>query len=239
MPLYTAVLFFSILIPLILSFDKKVSFFRIWRSLLPASLIVGSVYIIVDIVFVRKGVWGFNPVYHSTFVFYGLPLEEWLFFILIPYASLFIHYVFIVYFPDLLISEKLVRFLSVAIIFFLLPVVFMNYDKAYTFFNFSLLIIALLWALIDKSGLLNRYFLSFLIILIPFFIVNSILTGTFIKGEVVWYNNSETLGIRLGTVPIEDVGYAFSLMLLNLLINNRLQRLLKPEHRYFRNETAI
>jgi lycopene cyclase domain-containing protein len=239
MPLYTAILFFSILIPLILSFDKKVSFFRIWRSLIPASLIVGSVYIIADIIFVKKGVWGFNPAYHSAFVFYGLPLEEWLFFIMIPYASLFIHYVFIAYFPDLFMSVKLVRYVSGGIIFILLAVVILNADKAYTFFNFSLLILALVWALFEKSGILNRYFLSFLIILIPFFIVNSILTGTFIKGEVVWYNNSETLGIRLGTVPIEDIGYAFSLMLLNLLINSRLQKLLKPEHRYFRNETAI
>jgi lycopene cyclase domain-containing protein len=239
MPLYSAILFFSILIPLILSFDKKVSFFRIWRSLIPASLIVGSVYIIADIIFVKKGVWGFNPAYHSTFVFYGLPLEEWLFFILIPYASLFIHYVFIAYFPHLLISKILVRFLSGVIFSLLLPVIILNTDKAYSFFNFSLLVLALVWALFDKSLLLSRYYLSFLIILIPFFIVNSILTGTFIKGEVVWYNNSETLGIRLGTVPIEDIGYAFSLMLLNLLINNRLQKFLKPEHRYFRNETAI
>jgi lycopene cyclase domain-containing protein len=64
--------------------------------------------------------------------------------------------------------------------------------------------------------------------LIPFFIVNSILTGTFISGEVVWYKNSEILGIRLLTVPIEDTGYAFSLILLNLQIMNWFQKENKP-----------
>lgn len=54
--------------------------------------------------------------------------------------------------------------------------------------------------------------------LIPFFIVNGLLTGTFISGEVVWYNNAENLGIRIGTVPIEDVFYAFSMLYMNLIL---------------------
>ena len=227
MPLYTSLLFFSVIIPFILSFDRKVSFFRMWKSLIPSAIIVGAGYIIVDIIFVKNGVWGFNPAYHSNVVILGLPLEEWLFFIIIPYASLFIHYVFVAYFPGVIISNSLVRILSVIIIIFLLIVMLFNLGKAYTIFNFSLLILVLIWALFDKSQLLNRYYLSFLIILIPFFIINSILTGTFIEGEAVWYNNAETLGIRLGTVPVEDIGYAFSLMLLNLLMNNWLQKIIK------------
>jgi lycopene cyclase domain-containing protein len=63
--------------------------------------------------------------------------------------------------------------------------------------------------------------------LVPFFIVNSILTGTFIKDEVVWYNNSEILGIRLLTVPVEDIGYLFSLILLNLLTMDRFKQIFK------------
>jgi lycopene cyclase domain-containing protein len=229
MPLYTLILFFSVLLPFILSFDSKVRFYRLWGSLFTSALIVGSIYIIVDILFVKYGIWGFNPDYHSGILLLGMPVEEWLFFILIPYASVFIHYVFIAYFPDTMLSNRLTRIISGLLLVILLIVVIVNFDRAYTFFNFSLLILALLWALCDKSRLLNRYYLSFLIILIPFFIVNSILTGTFIDGEVVWYNNAETLGIRLGTVPVEDVGYAFSLMLLNLLMINLLRKKRKQE----------
>ena len=54
--------------------------------------------------------------------------------------------------------------------------------------------------------------------LIPFFIVNGILTGTGIENEVVWYNNSENLNFRLGTIPIEDSIYAFSMILMNLVL---------------------
>ena len=54
--------------------------------------------------------------------------------------------------------------------------------------------------------------------LIPFFIVNGILTGTGIDQEVVWYNNTENLGIRMGTIPVEDSLYSLSLMLMNITI---------------------
>ncbi len=224
MSLYTALLFFSILIPFILSFDKKVSFYRIWKSLLPSSVIVGAIYIAFDILFVKKGIWGFNPEYHSGIIILGLPAEEWLFFILIPYSCIFIHYVYISYFPALKLSRRFVIIFSVILILILLIVIFLNFDKAYTLFNFSLLILALLWAMTGKSDILPRYYLTFLIILVPFFIINIILTGTFIEGEAVWYNNSETLGIRLGTVPVEDIGYAFSLILLNLLFISEFQK---------------
>lgn len=229
MPLYLSLLVFSVLIPFILSFDKKVRFCRIWKSLFPSVLIVGAVYITADIIFARYGIWGFNPEYHSNIILLGLPLEEWLFFILIPYACIFIHYVFISYYPDVMLSDRFAKYLSAFLIIILVLVLLIHPDKTYTFFNFSLLILALVLALLDKSSLLNRYFLSFLIMLVPFFIVNGILTGTFIKGEVVWYNSNEIIGLRLLTVPVEDIGYAFSLILLNLLIINKLQKL--PERR--------
>ena len=49
--------------------------------------------------------------------------------------------------------------------------------------------------------------------LVPFAIVNGVLTGSFIPGEVVWYNDSQNLGIRIATIPIEDFAYAFSMIL--------------------------
>jgi lycopene cyclase domain-containing protein len=225
MPLYLSLLVFSVLIPFVLSFDKKVRFYGIWKSLFPSVIIVGAVYITADIIFARYGIWGFNPEYHSNIILLGLPLEEWLFFILIPYACIFIHYVFISYYPDLMLSDRFAKHLSAFLIIILVIVLLIHPGKTYTFFNFSLLILSLVMALVDKAKLLNRYFISFLIILIPFFIVNGILTGTFIKDEVVWYNSEEIIGLKLLTVPVEDIGYAFSLILLNLLVINKLQKL--------------
>ena len=50
------------------------------------------------------------------------------------------------------------------------------------------------------------------------FVVNGILTGTGIEGNVVWYNDDQNLGIRLGTIPVEDTVYAFSMILMNLFL---------------------
>ena len=60
--------------------------------------------------------------------------------------------------------------------------------------------------------------ITFLLVLVPFFVVNGLLTGSFIPEEVVWYNNEENLGLRLGTVPVEDVFYAFSMLYMSLIL---------------------
>ena len=231
MSLYLSLLLISVTIPLALSFDRKVGFYRQWKTLFPSIIIVGSVYITADIFFVKAGIWGFNNVYLSKITLLGLPVEEWLFFVLIPYSCIFIHYVFISYFPELFLSDFFVRVFSVILVIIILTIIVLNYDKTYTFFNFILLIIAILLAIFDRDRLLNRYYITFLIMLIPFFFVNSILTGTFINAEVVWYKNSETLGIRLLTIPVEDIGYAFSLILLNLQIMSWLQKVNKSSRK--------
>jgi lycopene cyclase domain-containing protein len=76
----------------------------------------------------------------------------------------------------------------------------------------------MLYSLLKKTPILSQFFITFLIILIPFFIVNGILTGSFIENEVVWYNNNENLNIRLFTIPMEDVVYAFNMLFPSLLL---------------------
>ena len=71
---------------------------------------------------------------------------------------------------------------------------------------------------------LQGFYASFILILIPFFIVNGILTGSFIETPIVSYNNLENLGIRLFTIPVEDIGYAFSMLFGNLMIFETLKK---------------
>ena len=82
----------------------------------------------------------------------------------------------------------------------------------------------LAYAVISKNNILQKFYITFLVILIPFFIVNGILTGSFIQNEVVWYNNAENLGIRLFTIPIEDSFYAFSMLFSNLILIEKFKK---------------
>ncbi len=54
------------------------------------------------------------------------------------------------------------------------------------------------------------------ILLIPFIMVNGILTGSWIAAPIVSYNPAENIGIRLLTIPVEDVFYGFEMILLNI-----------------------
>jgi lycopene cyclase domain-containing protein len=225
MSLYFILLIGSIAFPLLLSFDKKLHFYTQWKYVLPSILIVAAFYILCDVYMTKWGVWGFNPKYVSNISFFKLPLEEWLFFIIIPYASIFLHEAFILYFPHIRVGDRLSKYLTISIIVVLALILVLHYDKIYTVYIFSTLILALLLALFDKSGIMPGYYITFLLILIPFFIVNALLTGSFIESEVVWYNDNENLGIRVFTIPIEDFGYAFSLMLFNLLLIRRFEKI--------------
>jgi len=229
--LYTILLLGSISIPLVLSFDQKLRFYRQWKYLMPSLLIVALVYIAFDYYLTEQGVWGFNPRYHSGITGLGLPLEEWLFFILIPYASIFLHDSIVLYFNQLKLGPNVTTTVSIILIGLSLTVVLLNPDKIYTVYILTSMAVALLLSWFDKSAIISRFYLTFPVILIPFIIVNGILTGSMIDEPVVWYNNEANLGLRFITIPIEDFAYAFSLIFFNLLIRARLKtHFIKPAH---------
>jgi len=231
MSLYFILLGSSVFVPFILSFDRKLQFWRQWKYLFPAIFVVAAIYIFFDVLLTQAGVWGFNPRYHSGLIIFGLPIEEWLFFVVIPYASIFLHDSVVLYFPHLKLNSKESKTISVTLILFLTAIILFNTGKIYTVYIFSTLIAALLISLFCKSEIINHFYLTFILILVPFLAVNAILTGTFIESEVVWYNNNENMGIRFITIPVEDFGYAFSMILLNLQLREKIKSL-------FINETG-
>ncbi|WP_052108443.1 lycopene cyclase domain-containing protein [Polaribacter sp. Hel1_85] len=208
----------SVSIPFLYSFEKKMRFIKHWKAVFTSLTIVATVFLIWDAIFTANGVWGFNPDYHLNILFFGMPIEEWMFFFCIPYASIFIHYSLAYFKPKLLLSDKSTRFITLLFILILLPVLFLNTDKAYTFVNYSFLLFILLIGFFYGIKYLQRFYISFLIILVPFFIVNGVLTGTGLEEPVVWYNNAENLGIRLLTIPLEDIGYAFTMIFGNVFL---------------------
>jgi lycopene cyclase domain-containing protein len=223
--LYSILLLCSLSVPLVLSFDKKLEFYKQWKYIIPSILIIAAFYILADIYLTKLGIWGFDSRYHLNILIANLPLEEWLFFLFIPYACVFLHESIVLYFPWLKLNLIWTRIIIVFLILMAAIVVLFYSDRIYTVYIFSLVIAALLLAFVDSTHQISSYFVSFLLILIPFIIVNAILTGSFIHHQVVWYNDQENMGIRILTIPVEDVGYAFSMVLFNLLLIPQLKKI--------------
>ena len=221
--LYLLIDLLCIFIPFVASFYSKAPFYKKWRAAGIAILIPAILFIAWDEIFTRLGIWGFNPRYISGFRIGSLPVEEILFFVCIPYACVFTYFAL-----RHLIQSKYFfshnELLSYAIITFVLIAGIYNIDKPYTAITFIALAFYLSFLTLKmRVRYLGHFYAAFLVILLPFFIVNGVLTGSFIEEEVVWYNNEAILGLRLGTIPLEDVFYAMLLLVMNVSIYEWLQ----------------
>jgi lycopene cyclase domain-containing protein len=54
--------------------------------------------------------------------------------------------------------------------------------------------------------------------------VNGVLTGFFTDEPVVWYSEDHITGIRIGTIPLEDLYYNLSMLLPIVLIHEALKQ---------------
>lgn len=212
--LYILVDFGCLLFPFLFSFHRRFPFYKEWRFvLLPASL-TAAFFLVWDFLFTTWGVWGFNDRYVIGLYAGPIPAEEILFFLCIPYACVFTYFC-----VKRLFAEKKIgtgRIPNLVLIAFCLICAIVYYDRLYTFSTAMLLAIALLFLVWKRVPFLGRFYLSYVLV-IPFFLLsNGILTGAFTNEAVVWYNNAETCGIRLFTIPLEDTFFGMLLILLNV-----------------------
>ena len=217
MSLYLKILLFSFIIPFIVSFNSKIKLNNYFLPLSIALLVSAIPFVLGDIYFTYLGVWGFNPEYHSGILVGNLPLEEILFFLIIPFCCLFTYFV-LKKFEKFNLSYNGIVLKSFALILLVIGLIF--HERSYT------LIVSLFSSLImlnisfSKSKWNGYFFSTYIIIsLIPFIIVNGILTGYFdLNFPPVWYNSNEIIGVRVLTIPIEDFLYNFILMYTNFFI---------------------
>jgi lycopene cyclase domain-containing protein len=213
--LYLYLNIFTISLPFLLSFDKKVAFYKNWKHLFPAIGLMAALFLGWDALFNHFNVWSFNDDYLIGFRVLGLPLEEWMFFLVVPYACVFIYACLHAYLKiDPL--QRIHRPFLLALSFVLLVVAAWNYDRLYTSITFFATAVLVLYNLRQRRTWLSIFLLSYFITLIPFLIVNGILTGSHIEGQVVWYNPAHILNIRLFTIPIEDSIYNLMMLLMTV-----------------------
>lgn len=205
----------TISFPLSRSFEPRIRYATKWLALFPAIFLTATFFIIWDIIFTKNGVWGFNDFYLIGLNFLHLPIEEWLFFFSVPFASVFIYECVKLFLPHIK-TNSIIKTSSIFFSLCLLLASIYFSDRSYTFWNFCFAGTFTALVAMGNPKWFGKFWVAYFIHLIPFFVINGVLTGSLIDNPIVWYDNQQNLGIRLLTIPIEDTIYALLLLLMNI-----------------------
>ncbi len=200
---------FIIAFPLLFTFNPWNEYYKKLIPLLLSTLIVGGIFIAWDVYVTGLGEWGFNPAHINGLTLFGLPIEEILFFITVPYSCIFIYESIVVFIRNnktVKIPGSMVLSLSIVC---LLVALFAS-EKGYTFKVFLVfsLFLPVFYYLARTIFCSLHYVLWIGICFTLFFIFNLILTSI----PVVTYNPAAILNIRVISIPIEDFFYNFVLL---------------------------
>jgi lycopene cyclase domain-containing protein len=217
----TEYLIFNILVftgPFFLGLLKPFRF-KYWAEASLSIFLVMIPYIVWDAI-VTGYHWMFNESYVLGIYLAKLPIEEWLFFITVPFACLFT-WEMIIRRVDLKTLSFLRKLRNVVYILPLVGALLFLQGRQYTGLVFIFLSLAVFLDIYLKTDLLlqTRFYRYLLLIIIFTLVFNGYLTWR----PVVLYGQIYQLDFRVFTIPIEDFGYGISLMYLNTIIFEKLK----------------
>ena len=226
MQIYTYILtnFLTIIICFIFSFDHRIQFCKHFAAFLKGNTVVAIPFIAWDIAFTKMGVWWFNTAYTMPFRLASLPIEEWLFFICIPFSCVFSYFCLDKFFNlnwtnrynNLLVWITVVVCTVTGILF---------YQKIYPLVTSIITAGTVLYLYyIAKASWIGKGSLVYLCLMPGFFMVNGVLTGTGLESPIVNYNMDQILNIRILTIPVEDAVYGYAQFMLNIYFFKQFQK---------------
>lgn len=164
--------------------------------------------------------WFFNEKYIIGIKFFGLPFEEILFFISVPFACLFLWEMIVQNSKDKFFCNKYF-YIILTISFSIAAVYFFISGLIYTALVFSFLLISVLVDNLSQKMLFSKNFAIFLaFVFLAFLIFNGYLTAR----PVLIYSERFITNIRITTIPVEDIGYGFSLIYLATKVYEKLKK---------------
>ena len=206
--------------PVVAQFSRQIKQVSRWRLKLLACGIVMIPYIIWDAL-VASSHWWFNEAYTLDFRLFGLPIEEWLFFITVPFGCLLV-WETLPHFDRWLVRLESLRHVR-TVLYAALPagVWVFSTGKQYTglvLFSFGL--VGLVDMLLSVDLLLRpKTYLYLAIVCGCILVFNGYLTAR----PIVLYGEAYQIGFRILTIPVEDFGYGFTLMLFNTMLYEKLR----------------
>lgn len=188
-------------VPMFLMLDKRFESKRTFNQLVPALLLMAALFTVWDLAFSHSLIRTFNPNYVIGFYFLGIPFEEYLLFLLTPFAVTVMYEYMTIVVPERMRQQNGNSFAMVlAVLFLFLAMAFRQH--LYTFYTclFSSLLLQFNVYFL-KSQFLGRYFFVFAVALVPAMLIHGVLTSH----PVIQYSHTGISGIKLGTIPFEDI----------------------------------
>ncbi len=195
--------------PLAFSFEKRIKFYTKIKSVVVALVLVGMLFVGWDVFATYGGHWSFNPAYVNETKILGLPLEEILFFVTVPYSCLFVFDSIRHFLGDKRLfhpQRGLFTVIGVVVALF----AFSFYSKQYTFLAFFSVGLTIIFVSLVNVRLFSSrsFWIYILLTLLLFLVFNYFLTSF----PVVQYSSSAITGFRITTIPIEDFLFNFSML---------------------------
>ncbi len=221
---YLLVLLLLAGVTLFLFMKKTIVLVTEFKYMLPAIVFTGAIFILFNNRLLETGITEFNTNYLLGKKLYNLPVEEWIYLIIISLLSFSVYLLVSAKFENLK-KTNLFIFISVVLLIGISYVAWSTRDKLIPFFISFLLAIYLAYTLFRKRFYphLAKFYISYLIVAIPFLCLRAIVNSL----PILIYKNEHIFGIRLFNMPVEEFAYLFLLMLINITIfeylrNNQL-----------------
>lgn len=198
--------------PLLLSIFSDVKTYKNWRPIGLSLLLVSVPFIIWDIWAAANNHWFFSTTYITNPRYFGIPIEEMLFFITVPFAMCFVWDVLGKYIHSKPVSGILAATGISLISLTALVLLFAQWNRGYTRSAAIATILAVTVIILSGWWCRNRFWWFQLILFALFLFANTFLTAL----PVITYGDTSAIGYRIGTIPIED--FLFNFALINLFV---------------------
>ena len=205
--------------PVVSQFNRQIRHISRWRLKLLTNGIVMIPYIIWDVL-VTGSHWQFNEAYTLDFRLLGLPIEEWLFFLTVPFGCLLVWETL----PHTKLSTQRKPLRHVRTVLYaalLIGIWVFSTGRQYT---------GLVLCCFGFVGLADTLLRTDLLLQLKTYVYLAIVSGLILvfngyltARPVVLYGEVYQSGYRILTIPIEDFGYGFTLVLFNAMLYEKLR----------------
>ncbi len=200
--------------------NKRLTIFGSVKYMFPAIAFSAAILIMIDLQFAKLAVWSYHPKYVLGINLLDLPVEEWLFFLVVPFLGIFIYELVKqqfrhIEYPNFFLLLSLIVLVLVGV------TAYSSHNKIYPFFLFFLITIYLGYTIFRNRFKTHytKFYLSYIILLVPFILIEKVLIGL----PIIEYNDVYFLGVQLFSIPVENFASLFLLHIIAITVYEYLK----------------